>query len=85
MDGGSSVAMNCGVGHRHGSDTELLWLWCRPASVALIRPLAWKLPYATAVAIKKKKNNYLNMSSNLGVRNSGRAHLNNSSALCGNI
>ena len=24
-------------------DPQLLWLWCRPAAVALIRPLAWKL------------------------------------------
>ena len=22
-----SVAMSCGVGHRHGSDPMLLWLW----------------------------------------------------------
>ena len=28
----------CGVGCRCGSDPELLWLWCRPAAVALIRP-----------------------------------------------
>ena len=27
--------MNHGVGHRHSSDPELWWLWCRPASVAL--------------------------------------------------
>ena len=33
-------------------------LWCRPASTALIRPLAWGPPYATGAAlenIKKKK------------------------------
>ena len=24
----------------------LLWLWCRPAATALIRPLAWGPPYA---------------------------------------
>ena len=24
----------------------LLWLWCRPAAVAAIWPLAWELPYA---------------------------------------
>ena len=29
-------AMNCGVGHRHGSDPVLLWLWFRPATVASI-------------------------------------------------
>ena len=27
------------VDHRQGSDPELLWLWHRPAAVALIRPL----------------------------------------------
>ena len=29
--------------------------WCRPAAVALIRPLAWELTYATSVALKSKK------------------------------
>ena len=52
---GSGVAMNCGVGHRWGSDLALLWLWCRPAATPLIGPLAWELPYATGVAMKKKK------------------------------
>ena len=37
--------MSCGVGHRCGSGPTLLWLWHRPAAVALIRPLAWELPY----------------------------------------
>ena len=31
--------MSCGVGHRHGSDPTLLWLWCRLAATDLIRPL----------------------------------------------
>ena len=31
--------MSCGVGHRHGSDPELLWLWCRLAAAAMILPL----------------------------------------------
>ena len=30
-------------------------LWCRQAAVGLIRPLAWELPYATGVALKRKK------------------------------
>ena len=47
--------MNCGVGHRHDSDPELLWLWCRPAAAALIQPLGWELPYATDEAPKRKK------------------------------
>jgi len=33
----------------------LLWLWCRPAATALIRPLAWEPPFATGVALKSKK------------------------------
>ena len=36
-------------------DPELLWLWCRPAAVALIRPLAWEPPYAMRVALKRQK------------------------------
>ena len=34
------VAMNCSVGRRLGLDPAVLWLWCRPAAVALIQPLA---------------------------------------------
>ena len=30
-------------------DPALLWLWCRPASVALIQPLALEPPYAKYV------------------------------------
>ena len=47
--------MSCGVGLRHGLDPTLLWLWCRLAPVALIRPLAWELPHAPGVALKMKK------------------------------
>ena len=32
-------------------------LQCRLAAAAQIQPLAWKLPYATGVALKKKKQN----------------------------
>ena len=35
--------MSCGVGHRHGSDQVLLWLWHRAAATAPIGPLAWNL------------------------------------------
>ena len=55
--------MSCGVGHRRGLDLALLWLWCRPAATAPIRPLALELPYATGAALKgqntkdKKKKN----------------------------
>ena len=47
--------MSCGVGCRGGSDPKLLRLWCRPAAIALIRPLAWELPCASGKAIKRKK------------------------------
>ena len=47
--------MSCGVDCRHGLDPELLWLCSRLAAVALIQPLAWELPYATGVALKKQK------------------------------
>ena len=35
--------MSYSVGRRYGSDLALLW------------PLAWELPYATAAALKSKK------------------------------
>ena len=38
------VAMSCSVGHTHGSDLAVLWLWCGPAAVAWIQLLAWELP-----------------------------------------
>ena len=34
------VAMSCSIDHRCGLDPTLLWLWCRPAAAAPIRPLA---------------------------------------------
>ena len=54
--------MSFGVGHRSGSDPQLLWLWCRPAATALIRPLAWETPYAKGAALKRqtKQNTLLN-------------------------
>ena len=47
--------LSCGVGHRGGADPALLWLWCRPAATAPIRPLAWEPPYATGAALEKAK------------------------------
>ena len=47
--------MSCGVGGRRGLDPALLWLWCRPAAAAPIRPLAWESPYTTGAALKKDK------------------------------
>ena len=37
------------------ADPVWLWLWCRLAAAALIWPLARELPYATGVALKRKK------------------------------
>ena len=39
-----------GIGCRCGSDPVLLWLWCRQAAAALIRPLA-----GVALKTNKKK------------------------------
>ena len=48
--------MSCGVDHSCGSNPVLLWLWCRLAAAAPIKPLVWELPYATSVVLKKKFN-----------------------------
>ena len=45
--------MSCGVARRCGSDPTLLWLWCRLAATAPIRPQAWEPPYAVGVALEK--------------------------------
>ena len=55
--------MSWGIGHRCGLDSKLLWLWCRPASIAPIEPLAWESPWAVGVAQEmakrqKKKINF---------------------------
>ena len=50
------MAVSCGVGRRQGLDPTLLWLWYRPAFVALIRLLAWEPPYAVGAALEKDKN-----------------------------
>ena len=36
-------------------DPALLWLWCRPAATAMIRPLAWEPPYAMGASLEKGK------------------------------
>ena len=36
---GSGMAVSCGVDRRYGLDPALLWLWHKPAAVALIQPL----------------------------------------------
>ena len=47
--------MSCGVGHRCGSDPELLLQWRRPAATAQILLIAWELPYTGGVALKRQK------------------------------
>ena len=63
--------MSCGEGRRRGSDPALLWLWCRLAAAAPIRPLAWEPPYAMGAALekakKKKKKEGVLASNNLHV------------------
>ena len=36
-------------------DLALLWLWCRLAAIAPMRPLAWELSCVAGVALKKKE------------------------------
>ena len=40
---------------RWDKDLALLGLWCRLAAIARIQPLAWDLPYAVGVALKRPK------------------------------
>ena len=47
--------VSCGVGHRRGSDPELLWPWCMLAATTLVRPLAKEPSYAMSEALKRKK------------------------------
>ena len=56
MGKGPRVAVNCGIGRRRGSDPALLWLWCRLAATALIRPLVWEPPYAVGTALNRQKS-----------------------------
>ena len=37
-------------------DSTLLWLWCRLAAAALIRPWAWEFPQSVDAALKSKTN-----------------------------
>ena len=50
------IAASCDIGHWCASDLVLLWLWCRPAAAALIQSLAQESPYATGMALKRKKS-----------------------------
>ena len=52
------------MGHRHGSNLTLLWLWHRPAAVAPIGPLAWEPPYAAVLALKRQETKNKNKKQN---------------------
>ena len=56
-------AMSCGLGCRHGLDPALLLLCCRPCckptAAAPIQSVAWELPYAVGVAVKRQKKSSL--------------------------
>ena len=58
LGGRTGIAMSCGVGHRHGSDPTWLWLWYGLAATVPTGPVAWEPPYATSVALKKKKKRW---------------------------
>ena len=45
--------MSCGVGHRHGSNPMLLWLWLRLAATAPNGPVTWEPLYAKGAAPKR--------------------------------
>ena len=47
--------MNFSVGHRRGSDPALLWLWYRPAAIAMVCLLAWESLYAGIQPLKRKE------------------------------
>ena len=52
------MAMSAGVICRQSSDLALLWLWHRLAGAALIQPLAWELPHAAGVALRRQKKKF---------------------------
>ena len=45
----------CELWCRSQTYPALLWLWCRPAAVAQIGPLAWEPPHAAGTALKRQK------------------------------
>ena len=49
------IAVSCGAGCRCSFDPTLLWLWCRLAATAPMRPLAWEPPYIVGAALEKTK------------------------------
>ena len=52
---GPGIAVSYGVVHRRGLAPTLLWLWCRPAAVALTWPPVWETFIAASEALKRQK------------------------------
>ncbi|MDD0637218.1 hypothetical protein PS027_23690, partial [Shigella sonnei] len=48
------VRLQCDQSDKISRDPVLLWLWHRPAAVALIQPLACEPPYALGVTLKRQ-------------------------------
>ena len=59
--------MSWGVGHRRGLDPALLWLWCMPMAIALIRPLAGNF-ICHCYGPKKEKESRMVMAAAEGMR-----------------
>ena len=53
------LPVSCGVGCKRSSDLALLWLWQRPAAVALIQPLAWNLHMLQMRTLQKNSSQTL--------------------------
>ena len=68
--------MSCVLGRRRSSDPALLWLWCRRAAIAPVRPLDWEPPYATGGTLKRQKTKKKKKNSEVkqGVRNQKSHH-----------
>ena len=50
------IAVSCGVGRRRDWDLALLWLWCRLAAIAPVRPLFWEGSSICCTCDPKKKS-----------------------------
>ena len=55
----SSASLNCGISQKCALD--LMLLWDRLAAAAPIQSLAWELPYAMSVALKRKKKFWVSL------------------------
>ena len=60
---------------RLGFGIAVAVLRCRPEAAALIRPLAWELPYALSEALKRKKNKTKQKTTNNNNKNPIKSYL----------